>query len=400
MKKTILLLCLLTALLLSACGEVPGDSTGTAGATDAPDSVQLTLHPEDHNQSYFMTSFVETPEGYYYGREEGLESTRDLIYFCPRGGDTFVPLCGKPNCPHHDENCNAWYGNGRTDSFGYYDGALYSAVYEYDKYLVYRIQLDGTGHEHVATVDLSKLQDYGFFAPVFHHGKLIINCDAPQELPAEEREDHVIVMDLSDFSQTEPGADFLKTAHFPKPLNWFYKDKVYGIGTGDKRLDYSPSELKLIELDLTTGKIRIPLPRLVSGLYMTDSTWYFFERDLSQFEPTSQDANPGFREYDVESGTIKECGMPAADIICADYDTDCIYARSDDRSSKDYSIYFLSRDYSLLDTLELDIDSSIAAIASDRIFFDGNGNGNFAYYLDKSEIGSHNLELKPVKHAG
>ena len=400
MKRLIFLLFTLSLFLFSACGKAPGDSAGHTGTTDTLDSTRFTLHPEDHNQHNFVTSFVETQEGYFYGHTEGEfgSSSRSLIYFCSRGEDTFVPLCGKPNCSHHDENCNAWFGDGQAECFGYYNGALYAAAFDWDKYLVYRINLDGTGHERVAEVDLSKLDEYSS-VPAFHHGKLIVCCEAPQTLPAEEREDHVIVMDLSDYSQKEIGMDYLQEARLPGPLRWFYKDKAYELATGDKRLDHAASEKKLTELDLTTGEVREALQRPVTGLYMTDATWYFFERDLSRSDPKSEETAPGFREYDVASGSIKECGLPVEDIIAAYYDDNYIYACGDYKNDT-YSLYILSRDYKLLNTIELREDMDVVAIASDRVYFFENYSFNFDFYLDKSEIGSHNLELKPVKHAG
>ena len=109
MKNTILLLCAVLAFLLASCGKTPksGETTTTAsGKPGEAAAFLLRVVPEDRNQAFLIQSFVETEAGYYYGLGNH-DLGGDMIYFCPRGGKAFYPLCSKPNCRHDDQNCNA-----------------------------------------------------------------------------------------------------------------------------------------------------------------------------------------------------------------------------------------------------------------------------------------------------
>ena len=112
------------------------------------------------------------------------------IYFCPRGGDTFQPLCSKPNCQHNDENCNAWCDG---LCFGYYNGALYTAGNSRGTRSgeeIIKMNLDGTDHKVVTTLDDSRLKDRTVMAE-FHHGRLFVmsyadDLDQPQGKQLDE----------------------------------------------------------------------------------------------------------------------------------------------------------------------------------------------------------------------
>ena len=276
MKKTIILLCAVFALLLAACDKTPenaetesgkaphnseaGIVTGASAGTDAvsstnaanPEPYVLKVAPEDRNQAFFG-DFVETPEGCYYGWEK-------LIYFCPRGGDAFYPLCSKPNCKHNDSNCNAWF---HGMALGYYDGSLYAVdtITRPHKIEVVKINLDGTDHRVVTEVDVSEVENL-YYTCTFHHGKLFVQSQSALRLVMVEAEDHLIAVDLSDYSQTELAKEFLKTSKLPI-FFCFYKDKLFGYGSGDKEHGMLKEYQKLIEVDAVTGEARIFTPKSV-----------------------------------------------------------------------------------------------------------------------------------------
>ena len=255
---------------------------------------------------------------------------------------------------------------------------------------------DGTNHHVVATVDDGELERVGF-SFVFHHGKLFIQGYADYDLPPEQQKDRLIVIDLSDYSKIEPAADFLCTASLPD-FFLYYKDKLYGMGTADKRIDYTREDLKLIEMDAVTGEIRMPIPGYVTGLYVTDSTWYYFEPDLHALDDQCEKTEAGFWEYDTKTGSVKSCGMPLEDIQSAHYDEEYIYARSLPSSvDGNRTLYFLSRDYRLVDQLKMTDGLTLVAATSDRIFFAPYTSGFITCYLDKSQIGSGELTLVPIE---
>lgn len=398
MKRTIILFCVILCLL-AGCGVGPKDEPAGSGSTvqtDAPQEVPR-VPPEDRNQAFFCPGFVETPDGCYYGLfSEMVYGT--MIYFCPRGGDAFRPLCGKPNCRHEDENCNAFCGG----AFGYYNGALYSVdLSEENALLITQMNLDGSDHRVVGKVDLTGIPESGFNL-TFHHGKLFVMCHAAMNLPLEEQVDHLLLVDLSDFSQKELALDFMADTQFSSPSN-FWKDKAYYLSGFGKNALPGHEETKLCEFDTVTGAVRV-LPVLDNAsTYATDSTLYYLDSCLDGAGNPAE--HPGFREYDLQSGEVKDCGMPVEDAWNASYDEDYIYVCSVPRESGKYqTLYILSRDYKLVDQIDLQPGQLMVAVTSDRIYLtDYEPNGNIftsslpiAYYLDKAEIGSRKLTEKPV----
>lgn len=108
---------------------------------------------------------------------------------------------------------------------------------------------------------------------------------------------------------------------------------------------------------------------------------------------TNTDA-PGLREYDVKSATIKNCGLLTDDDGCPSFDADYIYMNGCYREDGGNTLYILSKDYKLLDQIDLPEGIRLSFPASDRLYFCV---GPIQYYVDKSEIGSHKLRLKPIQ---
>ena len=389
MKKICLVLAAILVVLLAACGQTAENAETTASGTseyEMSTAYELKVAPEDRNQAFCWSSFVETPEAYYYGWDH-------VIYFCPRGADTFYPLCGKPNCLHNDENCNAWFAG---FNFGYYNGALYATAdpigFDSPMLAVIKIELDGTDHREVAQVDVREAMRLGYSC-TFHHGKLFIEANAMAET---DEDDRLIVLDLSDYSVTEPAADYLCTARLPWSAS-FYKDKLYGYGSGSRELMNRSNEC-LIEVDVVTGEAR----KLASGYmglpYATDhSLYYFITNRTERSDEPIEGIVSGFRELDLESGEVRFIGMPVEDIVSARYDEDYIYAFGLPHDG-DSSLYILSRNYELVDQFELKNGQSVFAVTSDRIFLsDTHPDTRISWYLDKSQIGSHNLTPLPIE---
>jgi len=399
-KKTIILLCMLFIIQLTACSkarEAVATGEAASGAPVGTEACELELAPEDRNQSFGALSFVETTDGYYFG-------CNSLVYFCPRGGDVFLPLCCKPNCEHRDRNCNAWV---ELSAFGYYDGALYAVSAKPDsevfKLELIKIKMDGTDHQVVAEekLDVPTDSSYRFY---FHHGKLFVQTSTAESvicsgLPLDQREDHLIVLDLSDYSQREPFSEYIEIT----PT--FYRDKVYGY-EGRYEIETEPS--KLLELDTATGEVRTLIPDVAGpSIYVSDSTLYYFEEDYSldngDDDTDFEEGNPGFREIDLKTGAIKDCGMPLEDIWWASYGADYIYAHSYPMDSGDYKLYILSREYELLDQITLHGDQYICGEASDRAFIldhDSQYRFRITHYIEKSKIGSGELKLIPIERFG
>lgn len=406
MNKILLLLCVMITLLLVGCSRNTESTETTAPSqSDGSTPYVLQVPPEDRNQAFLCQNFVETPEGYYFGVDRSAET---FIYFCPRGEAAFYPLCGKPNCAHNDRNCNAFAGR----VFGYYDGALYGAEMGFTQIDVVKMNLDGTDHQKLTSLDISNAVNNGGFFYVFHHGKLYV-----WTTPMDENDKSILtVLNLSDCSRMD---------HTLESAIWYYSnfcgDKLYGI----KNLSLSPEEREawkanpnagyereMGEVDAAAGTERtvasVQSPGFLSAYY-SDSTMYAYKwegSDSNGIDPKKLQA--GFLEIDLTSGAVKDCGTPVDDIDWIACDEDYIYAHSffrredgscteDEEEGVQYTLYLLSRDYQLVDQIELASNIGIVAVTSDRIFFIQNYGATISYYLDKAQIGSHELKLLPVE---
>ncbi len=395
MKKTILLLCALLVLLLAACGKEPQTTETGVKSTEAPSTNLLSLAPEDYNQTSWIGNFVETPEGCYYLNFIGCDNDIiKLLCFCPRGGDTFYPLCGKPNCLHNDENCNAYF-DGSPLGFGYYDGAIYALDYSGFENKLIKLNLDGTDHSVVKTLDNIEFVTSCWY----HHGMFFIYYEDDEELPPQMQENHLYVVKLSDLSVTEPVQNLDDLGGLYK-FGTFCKDKAYALFEAVPGADGNSDQW--VELDTTTWESK-PLPIRAEEIYATDTTLYYFEACKDYTGETIRDGKPGFRAYDLATGTVQEWDSPVEDVCDAKWGNDAyIYLigcyHQGDGGETVRTIYIVNKDYQLADQFDIKEGQYFAAEASDRIYV--NEYFSIIGYLDKSEFGSHHLEVKPINTAG
>lgn len=367
MKRIVLILCVLFVLLIGGCRKTPQISTPVSSSPDGITNASQILAPTEDSQANLRNYFVETEMGYYY-------QNNNLIYFSQRGDSSFFPLCNKPNCTHDNENCNAWCGI----AFGYYNDALYSVLLEgaLGKFNLVKMNLDGTDHTVVTHLDANQGGGFQFY---FHHGKLYIYASPDLNLPLDDQTDRLIILNLSDYSQTEPFIDFFHAGNRFSIIS-FYKDKLYVFAENN----LSQDSQCILELNAETGEVRELLSLELGILYATDSTLFYLE------------PNVGFREYNLESGEIKDCGLPIKDAWWAAYDVDYIYLMGYGRNNdNDHTLYFLSRDYELLDQIDLTNGLYYNYAASDRLYF-SNDFGTLTFYLEKTMIAAHSCSLEPL----
>ena len=111
MKRILVLILVLSLLLLCACDrtkvppyEAPPEEVPTSSeAPTAPSatSTALTYEPTEENM-------LRLTRYYHYG-ERCISAFDKLQSYDPQL-DKWQDLCDKENCPHADENCNAWLG--------------------------------------------------------------------------------------------------------------------------------------------------------------------------------------------------------------------------------------------------------------------------------------------------
>ena len=106
-------------LLMTGCRQTETNTT---------DEQQKTYYADQEREriSVFRQglsrNFVLTEEGIYCIRQE--ENGNQFILYCEKDSDRFVKLCGRPDCLHRDDSCNAWLPD-TVSRLHYYAGRLY-----------------------------------------------------------------------------------------------------------------------------------------------------------------------------------------------------------------------------------------------------------------------------------
>ena len=158
MKRTITIILALTMLLsLASCGTggspdqspAPTAETPSAEPSNKPDDRFYTI---DINSAYASSSqelVFETETSVYClceGKRNG--KTTDVVFVSDKEHKDWMPLCGRPDCMHDNENCNAWLEGLAYGKIWLYGRHIWYAVEDMDSEpVLYRMNLDGTDHE-------------------------------------------------------------------------------------------------------------------------------------------------------------------------------------------------------------------------------------------------------------
>lgn len=135
-KKLFYLLCLFLLLLLIGCSEEVVMESKASESYDwmsdnspIPDRITgIDMQGEDNVQNGFECSNT----GFY-------AMCNGWLLYCDHGSDEIIKLCGRPDCTHTDESCNAYFENGANVCLE--DGKLYVTVNYTD---LVQVDLDGT----------------------------------------------------------------------------------------------------------------------------------------------------------------------------------------------------------------------------------------------------------------
>lgn len=97
------------------------------------------------NSPLRLPTACNTENGYYLQNE-------GVLYFFDSALGKMIVVCGKPECPHNDVDCNAWIN---SQLLSYYDGKLYYAQGDsiHNSYITLcSMNLDGTDHKDIQVI--------------------------------------------------------------------------------------------------------------------------------------------------------------------------------------------------------------------------------------------------------
>ena len=142
---------LVLLLLLSLLGceqNRQGGEEETEGMSEAPsqtDSAGFVPQERTGIQEQYLAisdnSFECTDTGVYFLCRD-IQGDSFLLYG-DHGTDTLVKLCGRPDCDHTSQDCNAYFSTMGT-SICYYDGYLYVTTISGRSVKLFRINPDGS----------------------------------------------------------------------------------------------------------------------------------------------------------------------------------------------------------------------------------------------------------------
>ncbi len=79
----------------------------------------------------------------------------EYLYYYDFVKNSMIPACGRPECIHNSEECNAWYDLPITTSLQIYEGKIYVACSGYRGCRIYQSDLDGANRKEVCKIDSS-----------------------------------------------------------------------------------------------------------------------------------------------------------------------------------------------------------------------------------------------------
>lgn len=380
--KRIFLCFLIVSILLAGCGK----QTAPAALTDPRGSL-----PFDQ-RCYNESGFLETSFADYYPMSSGATPLA-FIQVQPKGSRGFVPLCSKPNCTHSNESCNAACVSG--GGLGYCNNRLFTvanSITDPAGFSVISMLPDGTDRRTETEIPNPVHSDGtqgGSYQFAFHENLLLALYTPSTNLPLEEQVERLFVVDLTSGSVAESFEAFfspgVSLGGALRPVGSTIYAEAY-FRNADGTL-----ENWWIAMRLDTGEVKKLFPfDYPYEFYVEDDIFYYLLPEGS------------FMEYDLRTGQTTSRGLPMPEFATGlKLDGDLIYMLSNaapgNPESWELTMYFLNRDYEVLDQLHL--DSGVVPLYADADFcyFTQAGASRLIGRLEKAEIGTGNLKLLPLE---
>ena len=175
MKKKLAVLFLLVGLLLTACAkpapDIPTFALDTSNVSNL-DTANTFL------MNYNFEHMTQSEQVIYK-----LSSNTFSILFYDKSSGTSGPLCGKPDCSHTGEDCNAYVCAGK--SIQYYNGAIYIVAEDKSTFpmetWLWKCDLSGGNREKIKKLDKKIWCTFISLSNIFFIGTPSI-CSAKRKL--------------------------------------------------------------------------------------------------------------------------------------------------------------------------------------------------------------------------
>ena len=381
MKNGIIML-ILALLLLAGCA-----------AQDMPDAT------EEQIQYDWMAGESPVPvqrtgiasQG-IYSVSNGFECTEDGVYFMldtyqgyylfygDHGSDTIIKLCGRPDCGHSDEECNAFFDRGCN--ICYYDGYLYTVQRmksSFGDYEVIRMNPDGS--DQVSVVDTRGVsQEYS--GSTFHmlwNGMFTIALTRVMEDGSTRADSYYYRLDGS--------MDSLEPSTLGMPYDNDGENFLTFSTSEDGTSGYAVWEPKTQEVKFLTEDFGIGYYGVEAAYYILDGVIYRHVYKTDQEEALADTGLDGYKALYCYPDCLVVSDSLSWDDYMAGQTLDTI------------NLYFYNWNFDFLGQVELDYPRQdnyrnvICGETPERIILTDSSDLHPRYYVEKSDLGTGHIAI-------
>ena len=329
----------------------------------------------------YGNSFECTETGSYFMCEINEKS---WLLYADHGSDSFIKLCGRPDCDHNKNDCNAFFD--KAVSVCYYNGFLYT--FNISNGDIIRMNLDGT--ERITTYNISSFEGAHKYSGRFNqkiiNGILIVDEMTINEKGEQKVESIYYKLDGSfdepkripfGFYMKADGESFVGIVDYDNENELF----TYGIWDPDKGV---VSELFKAEDMHSLG-------------YIGTKAEYYFENGIiiedTYGEGKKELINTGLK------GQYQLVCFPDCMVIFKYLTTEEIINQG--VTLEEATLYFYDWDLNDLGSVKINYQFNeillgagiICGETPERIFLTDNFDYAPRYYINKSDLGTGNIEI-------
>lgn len=404
MKKMIALL-LLATLLLTGC-QTNGEEIVAADATE-PTAVYDWMAGESPVMAQRMglkragvnhADFAIAPDGVYFmydtGRATGDGERISFVLYSDYSSDTVIKLCGRADCDHNNQDCNAYIAGG--NNIYYHEGYIY-AVSGRDDSSCSLIRMNMDGSNRVTIYDLNQFsQDLGYdFAEcdMIDSGECLFSVYEWTEVSADPNEQYYTSSWVKSYR-------FALDGSMEEPLLieaeggqlYHCGDVFLTLMNGAQEGGYNGYDFSYWDWDMETDTVT----------YLTDQPEYagFFGKDAGYYFRDGAVIRLNYETREEER--IIETGLDGDYyVMCF---PDCLVVADQSFEAKDNHLYIYNWAYELVDTVALTYlhgnfftDQALMAETAERFILTDGTSWLPKYYIEKSELGTGNAKVYSFK---
>ena len=308
------------------------------------------------------------------------------IFYADHGSDSFRKLCGRADCIHDNEDCNAYLYQG--SDLSYYRGKLYAVIgegYPSEECKLVQMEPDGSQHRELLDLQAFAAENNADFSA----------CDIINDGYCQ-----IMLYGWVDNDSGGQDAEWLDAYYYKLDGSMKTPEPSDGIGIyyqcGDHWIDLVMENQDGEEYECYYGVD----PETRTSTYLTQSpgipgwfgeqeAYYFKDGAIIRLDYATQK-----EEVMVDTGLAEDYYA-----FCF---PDCIVLASRERGEDtDDQLYFYNWAYELVDTVKLDYpyqcstDLTVMAETAERIILTNGITDDVRplYYIEKSELGTGNVQL-------